>query len=96
MDGKGAWRDNVFVERLWRDHQIGGGVPTGLRQRFDRTFGVIEPKREPRPGAEWSGLRGARSRRLLKDTDDDQGTEDHQSQGWLVGAWRRSATLEVY
>jgi putative transposase len=19
MDGKGAWRDNVFVERLWRD-----------------------------------------------------------------------------
>jgi len=18
MDGKGAWRDNVFVERLWR------------------------------------------------------------------------------
>jgi len=23
--------------------------------RFDRTFGVIEPKRKPRPGAEWSG-----------------------------------------
>jgi len=20
MDGKGAWRDNVFVERLWRDY----------------------------------------------------------------------------
>lgn len=19
MDGKGAWRDNVFVERLWKD-----------------------------------------------------------------------------
>lgn len=19
MDGKGAWRDNVFLERLWRD-----------------------------------------------------------------------------
>ena len=43
----------------------------------DRTFGVIEPKREPRPGAEWSGLRSARPRRLLKDTDDDQGTKDY-------------------
>ena len=32
MDGKGAWRDNIFVERLWGDHQIRGGVPTGLRQ----------------------------------------------------------------
>jgi transposase InsO family protein len=32
MDGKGAWRDNVFVERLWADHQIRGGVPTGLHQ----------------------------------------------------------------
>jgi putative transposase len=21
MDGKGAWRDNVFVERLWRDYR---------------------------------------------------------------------------
>ncbi len=21
MDGKGAWRDNVFVERLWRTIQ---------------------------------------------------------------------------
>jgi putative transposase len=22
MDGKGAWRDNVFVERLWRSGEI--------------------------------------------------------------------------
>jgi hypothetical protein len=21
MDGKGAWRDNVFVERLWRTEE---------------------------------------------------------------------------
>lgn len=21
MDGKGAWRDNVFVERLWRTYE---------------------------------------------------------------------------
>jgi hypothetical protein len=26
MDGKGAWRDNVFVERLWRKYICG---PTG-------------------------------------------------------------------
>jgi putative transposase len=26
MDGKGAWRDNVFVERLWRS----------VKYRFDR------------------------------------------------------------
>lgn len=34
MDGKGAWRDNVFVERLWRDHQIRRGLPAGLCQRL--------------------------------------------------------------
>ena len=22
MDGKGAWRDNVFVERLWRTIKV--------------------------------------------------------------------------
>ena len=24
MDGKGAWRDNVFVERLWRSIKYEG------------------------------------------------------------------------
>ena len=32
MDGKGAWRDNVFVEPV-AQHQIRGGVPAGLRRR---------------------------------------------------------------
>ena len=32
MDGKGAWRDNVFVERLWRSVNP-RGVSQGLRQR---------------------------------------------------------------
>jgi putative transposase len=32
MDGKGAWRDNVFVERLWRSVKY-EEVPQGLRQR---------------------------------------------------------------
>ena len=33
MDGKGSWRDNVFVERLWRIGQIRGGLSARLRQR---------------------------------------------------------------
>ena len=24
MDGKGAWRDNVFIERVWRSVKRGG------------------------------------------------------------------------
>ncbi len=36
MDGKGAWRDNVFVERLWRRVRIRGGVSASLRQRQRR------------------------------------------------------------
>ena len=31
MDGKGAWRDNVFVERLWRSVKYEGGVSASLR-----------------------------------------------------------------
>ena len=30
MDGKGAWRDNVFVERLWRSVKYEEGLPQGL------------------------------------------------------------------
>ena len=38
MDGRGAWRDDVFVERLWRSvklalGEIRGGLPARLRQR---------------------------------------------------------------
>ena len=41
MDGKGAWRDNVFVERLWRSVKYEEVYLRGLRQRqrgprFDR------------------------------------------------------------
>src|ERR1700730_15586857 len=52
---------------------------------FDRTFGVIEPKREPRPGAEWSGFVAPRPRRLMKDIDHDQGS--------TVSRSARSSTL---
>ncbi len=42
MDGKGAWRDNVFVERLFRraavaNDQIRGGLPARLRHGERRT-----------------------------------------------------------
>ncbi len=37
MDGKGAWRDNVFVERLWRSGEVRGGLSARLRQRAGRT-----------------------------------------------------------
>ena len=33
MDGRGAWRDNVFAERPWRSVKYERGVPEGLRQR---------------------------------------------------------------
>jgi putative transposase len=32
MDGRGAWRDNVFVERVWRTIKYERGVFAGLRQ----------------------------------------------------------------
>ena len=45
MDGKGAWRDNVFVERLWRSvkyediylhaYETPSAVKQGLKQYFD-------------------------------------------------------------
>jgi len=39
--GKGAWRDNVFVERLWKSGQLRGSLPPRLRHgvrgsRLDR------------------------------------------------------------
>src|SRR5215207_866426 len=35
MDGKGAWRDNVFVERLWRSVKDEEVLSASLRQRSD-------------------------------------------------------------
>ncbi len=45
MDGKGAWRDNVFIERLWRSvkyeevylraYDTVSDARTGLRRYFD-------------------------------------------------------------
>ena len=33
MDGKGSWRDDLFVERLVAQRQIRGGLSESLRQR---------------------------------------------------------------
>ena len=32
MDGKGRWRDNVFIERLWRSLKYDSLVKTPLSQ----------------------------------------------------------------
>ena len=31
VDGRGRWRDNVFVERLWKSIKVRGGVSARLR-----------------------------------------------------------------
>ena len=45
MDGKGAWRDNVFVERLWRSIKYEEvylqGSRGGLHQ-FRKVFEMIQ------------------------------------------------------
>jgi putative transposase len=40
MDGKGAWRDNVFVERLWRSVKY-EEVYLSTRSKITRTFNHI-------------------------------------------------------
>src|SRR3954453_1268941 len=64
---------------------------------LDRTDGVIRLKREPRPGAEWSGC-AAPGLGVREDTDHDQGTEGHPGQSWLAGArpaaWQREPGLQ--
>jgi putative transposase len=47
MDGKRAWQDNVFVERLWRSI-VRTGLSVGLQQhqrgpRFDRPLPGVRP-----------------------------------------------------
>jgi transposase InsO family protein len=37
MDGKGAWRDNVFVERLWRSIKYEEGVPQSTERNDELT-----------------------------------------------------------
>src|SRR5262249_33126777 len=46
MDGKGSWRDNVFVERFWRtvNERDRGLVPRGRQGRFARPGGCQRSK----------------------------------------------------
>ena len=37
MDGKGSWRDNVFVERLWR--------PVKYEEVYLRAYGTVSEAR---------------------------------------------------
>jgi len=63
MDGKGAWRDNVFVERLWRSvkyeevylrlrqRRRSPRLPRPLLRLLQRQTLPFEPRRpDPRPG----------------------------------------------
>ena len=45
MDGKGSWRDNVFVERFWRTLKYEGGLSQGLRER--RGGALVDPSEHP-------------------------------------------------
>jgi hypothetical protein len=62
--------------------------------RFDRAFGVIRPKREPRPGAELAGMAKCPASAFQENTDDDQGPEDYQKQGGLIGARQTARQIE--
>jgi putative transposase len=51
MDGKGAWRDNVFVERLWRTikyeevHLHAYASVSEVRAGISRHFGFCNSRR---------------------------------------------------
>ena len=55
MDGKGAWRDNVFVERLWRSvkyeevylHAYGSVSSAGLGWIVTSGFTIVAAPLEP-------------------------------------------------
>jgi len=43
MDGKGAWRDNVFVERLWRSIKY--------EEVYLHAYRTVSEARVPRPAS---------------------------------------------
>ena len=51
MDGKGAWRDNVFVERLWRSVKYediylhGYNSPAEVQQGLEKYFRFYNTRR---------------------------------------------------
>ena len=44
MDGKGSWRDNVFVEGGSEIGEVRGGLPQGLRHRRSARFAEPVPR----------------------------------------------------
>jgi transposase InsO family protein len=41
MDGKGSWRDNVFVERLWRSIKCKRRLKLAITHIFDQPQGRL-------------------------------------------------------
>jgi putative transposase len=64
MDGKGAWRDNVFVERLWRSVKY---EEVYLRAYDSVSESAVDRWRDC--GVKWS-----RSRRMRSDVSSSHGT----------------------
>ena len=64
MDGKGAWRDNVFVERLWRSVKYEEVYLRALRQR-------VRSPRIDRPLV-WTFYNAKRPHSSLDDRTPDQ------------------------
>ena len=42
MDGKGSWKDNVFVERLWTERQVPHRDLNGLGRRWEATLAALD------------------------------------------------------
>ena len=76
MDGKGSWRDNVFVERLWRSvkyEEVSPATPTIVAEaraslsRYSSTFSIVNApiraltaRRQTRPTSQGDSPRGSR------------------------------------
>ena len=63
MDGKGAWRDNVFVERLWRSVKY----EEVYLKAYDRSA-----RPAPQSVATWTSTTAADRIRALTGTTPDQ------------------------
>ena len=54
MDGKGVWRDNVFVERLWRSVEVRSHLKAQTRAVFQKSLRFVFKLLRPPPGQDCS------------------------------------------
>ncbi len=92
MDGRGCWRDNVFVERLWRSvkyeevyikaYDCVGSARAGLARYFE-----LYNAQRPAPGPRWAHARHG----VLRDPDDVAGRGLSMKPGLLTASVVRSS-----